>query len=82
MMSRALLAPASATPQPSVAPIVRTFSDAPTVITFFAVPGEPIVLPPEPVLPAENDLDERLISGNAGLRVTHQRSRTPALSAL
>ena len=34
----------------------RTFSEAPTVITFFAVPGAPIVFPPEPALPAENTL--------------------------
>ena len=39
MMSLALLAPALVTPHPSV-PEARTFSVAPTVITFFAVPGE------------------------------------------
>ena len=53
MMSFALLAPVSGTPHPSVAPIGRTLSDAPTVITFFAVPGAPIVFPPAPALPAE-----------------------------
>ena len=53
MMSFALFAPVSGTPQPSVAPIARTLSDAPTVITFFAVPGEPIVFAPAPLLPAE-----------------------------
>ena len=36
MMSRALSAPASGTPQPSV-PLARTLSAAPTVMTFFAV---------------------------------------------
>ena len=35
-MSRALSAPAFVTPQPSV-PLARTLSDAPTVMTFFAV---------------------------------------------
>ena len=35
-MSRALSAPASVVPQPSV-PLGRTPSDAPTVITFFAL---------------------------------------------
>ena len=39
MMSLALSAPAFVTPQPSV-PESRTLSAAPTVITFFAVPGE------------------------------------------
>ena len=39
MMSPALSAPAFGTPQPSV-PDARTLSAAPTVITFFAVPGE------------------------------------------
>ena len=53
MMSRALLAPVSGTPQPSVAPIARTFSAAPTVMTFLAVPGAPMVLAPEPELPAD-----------------------------
>src|SRR3954451_7574213 len=52
MTSRALLAPVSGTPQPSVAPIARTFSDAPTVITFFAVAGDEIVLAPAPAFPA------------------------------
>ncbi len=51
--SRALLAPVSGTPQPSVAPIGRTFSDAPTAIAFLAVPGELVVLPPGPEFPAE-----------------------------
>ncbi len=41
------------TPQPSVAPIARTLSEAPTVMTFFAVPGELTVLAPEPALPLE-----------------------------
>ena len=41
MTSRALLAPGVVTPQPSV-PAARTLSDAPTVITFLAVPGAPI----------------------------------------
>ena len=41
-MSRALSASASVTPQPSV-PLARTLSEAPTVITFFALPGSPIV---------------------------------------
>src|SRR5882724_9939590 len=31
-----------------------TFSAAPTVIIFFAVPGEPTVCAPEPALPAAN----------------------------
>ena len=43
MMSRALSAPPFVTPQPSV-PEPRTLSAAPTVITFFAVPGE-VMLP-------------------------------------
>ena len=43
MMSLALSAPAFVTPQPSV-PESRTLSAAPTVITFFAVPGE-VMLP-------------------------------------
>ena len=33
--------------------IARTFSAAPTVITFLAVPGAPIVFAPAPELPAE-----------------------------
>ena len=41
------------TPQPSVPPIARTLSDAPTVMTFFAVPGDLIVLAPAPEFPAE-----------------------------
>ena len=55
--SIALLAPLAPTPQPSVqAPdsslASRLFSDAPTVITFFAVPGVPTEDAAEPSLPA------------------------------
>ena len=42
-MSRALLAALSPTPHPS-SPLAERFSEAPTVITFFAVPGE-LMLP-------------------------------------
>src|SRR5262245_19823175 len=48
-----LLAPVLVTPQPSV-PVWRSFSPAPTVITFLAVPGVDTVFEPEPLLPAEN----------------------------
>src|SRR5215510_6156702 len=61
-MSLALLALESATPQevlpegslpPFAVDIERTFSEAPTVMTFLAVPGAPTVCaPPEPALPA------------------------------
>ena len=53
MMSCASSAPALVTPQPSVKPAARTFSAAPTVRTFFAVPGAPMVFGPAPELPAE-----------------------------
>ena len=43
MMSLALSAPPFDTPQPSV-PEPRTLSEAPTVITFLAVPGA-VMLP-------------------------------------
>ena len=43
MMSLALSAPPFETPQPSV-PEPRTLSEAPTVITFLAVPGA-VMLP-------------------------------------
>jgi hypothetical protein len=39
MTSRALSDPESGTPQPSLPPIGRTLSDAPTVMTFLPVPG-------------------------------------------
>ena len=73
MMSRALFAPESGTPQPSVAPIGRTFSDAPTVITFFAVPGRADVLPPAPAVAGGEHLDDLLVAGDAG-----RASRTSA----
>ncbi len=38
MMSFALSAPVLAIAQPSV-PVIRQFSEAPTVMMFFAVPG-------------------------------------------
>jgi hypothetical protein len=50
--SRASLAPESGTPQPSLPPIDRTFSDAPTAMTFFALPGDPTVPATGPALPA------------------------------
>ena len=53
MMSLALSAPESVHPAAVGGPIGRTLSEAPTVITFFAVPGAPIVLAPAPELPAE-----------------------------
>ena len=56
MMSLALSAPTSAMPHPSAPPNGCTFSAAPTVMTFFAVPGEPTVEAPEPELPAENTI--------------------------
>ena len=39
MMSSGSFASLSMTPQPSSPPSERTLSEAPTVITFFAVPG-------------------------------------------
>ena len=51
MMSRRLLAPLLLMPQPSV-PVCRSFSEAPTVRTFLAVPGVETVLLPGPLLAA------------------------------
>jgi hypothetical protein len=34
----------------------RTFSAAPTVMTFLAVPGEPTVCTPDPAFPAANTI--------------------------
>ena len=51
MMSLALSAPVLAMPQPSV-PVWRTFSLAPTVMTFLAVAGLLTVFAAEPSLPA------------------------------
>src|SRR6185436_7350532 len=48
-----LSAPLVAAAQPSV-PVWRTFSPAPTQITFFAVAGLLTVLAPEPSFPAAN----------------------------
>src|SRR4051812_47124762 len=62
-MSLALSASASSYPQrsspvmlfpPAEIAIGCTFSAAPTVMTFFAVPGEVMVCPAGPELPAEN----------------------------
>ncbi len=55
MMSLALSAPVFATAQPSV-PVMRQFSDAPTVMMFFAVPGGWTVDAPEPLFPAANTI--------------------------
>ena len=52
MTSIALSAPESAIPHWSAAPKAWTPSEAPDVKTFFAVPGEPTVPAPEPLLPA------------------------------
>jgi hypothetical protein len=63
MMSLALSPPVSGSPQPSLPAalfpplavlIERTFSAAPTVITFFAVPGAPTEPAPGPAFPAAN----------------------------
>ena len=51
MMSLALSAPVLPMPQPSF-PVWRTFSPAPTVMMFLAVPGLLTVLAPDPSLPA------------------------------
>ena len=51
-MSFALSASASLTPLLSEPPKGWTFSAAPAVITFLAVPGDPTVLVPDPALPA------------------------------
>ena len=48
MMSRTSFDPESGTAQPRDPPIGRTLSDAPTLITFFAVPGVPTVFVPGP----------------------------------
>ena len=57
MMSMALLAPVGPIPQPSVqfpfSSVWRWFSEAPTVIMFLPLPGEPMVPAPDPSLPAE-----------------------------
>ncbi len=55
-MSRALSAAASEIPHPSGCPKGWTFSEAPTVITFLAVPGAPMVLAPGPEFPAEKTM--------------------------
>ena len=64
-MSLALLASSSAVSQPSVPSVAAplfvmacewTFSAAPTVMTFLAVPGEPTVPAAEPALPAANTI--------------------------
>jgi hypothetical protein len=51
MRSRRSFAPVLLTPQPSV-PVWRLFSDAPTVMMFFAVPGGWTVEAPGPLFPA------------------------------
>ena len=53
MTSLALSAPELPTPQPSVQP-GRTFSDAPTVITFLPAPGDETVAAPGPSFAAAN----------------------------
>jgi hypothetical protein len=52
MTSLALSAPELPVPQPSM-PVCRTFSPAPMVIMFLAVPGLPTVPALDPPLPAE-----------------------------
>src|SRR5882672_2806247 len=56
MMSSALSAPVLATAQPSV-PVMRQFSEAPTVMMFLAVPGGWTVDAPGPLLPAAKTID-------------------------
>ena len=71
----------SVTPQPSV-PAARTLSAAPTVITFLAVPGAPIVFDGasgrrRAVVAGREDLDQLLVAGHAG-----RASRTIAVVEL
>ena len=75
-MSLTLFASASGVPQPSAPPKACTFSEAPTVMTFLAVPGVPTVLAPGPSLPAAKTMTISWLPG-----VGHRASRPAARRA-
>ena len=77
-MSLALSAAASPTPQPSVPPNGWTLSAAPTVITFFAAPGEPMVLALGPALPAEKTMTISWLPAAGNTEAAGWASRTSA----
>src|SRR5512133_724236 len=76
--SKALSAAVSATPHWSAAPKGCTFSEAPEVMMFFAVPGSPTVLAPGPALPAAKTITISWLPATGTAEAAGAASRTSA----